>query len=150
MKSNVKYMPDSLSDDHIMRAIQSSAEDTVAFTATSKWGYEKIKASVKSRGDTFDRSAGVVFEEDGSEVLRVPVAGMPATIGSGGMADHVLDRAGISRLHCHLEYVGNLVRIHDDASTNGVVLNKKKVDCEDLCDGDEVTLGTVSLRIRKV
>lgn len=150
MKTKVKNMSDNLSDDHIMRSIQSSAEDTVAFSATSKWGYEKVMASVKSRGDTFDRNAGVAFEEEGCEILRVPVASMPATVGSGGMADYILKRTGISRLHCHLEFVGNLIRIHDDASTNGVVLNKKKVDCEDLCDGDEVMLGTVSLRIRKV
>ncbi len=150
MKANVKYMPDNLSDDHILKSLQSSAEETVAFSATSKWGYEKIQASITSRGDSFDRCSSVVFEEEGLEVIRVPVSCMPATIGSGPSADYILDRTGISRLHFHLEYVGNLVRVYDDASTNGVVLNKKKVDCEDLCDGDELTLGAVSLRIRKV
>jgi hypothetical protein len=150
MNSNYgKQLPDDLSDDSIVRSIQASAEETAAFVATSKWGYKQLKASIESRGDPFDRCGCVVFEEDGKEILRIPVSAMPATIGSGSTADFVLERAGISRLHCHLERMGCLVRVYDDASTNGIMLNKKTIEAEDLCDGDELVLGTVVLRIRK-
>lgn len=150
MKKNTKGIPDNLSDDHIIKSIQSSVEETEAFVATRQWGYEKLKASIASRGDPFDRSGEIVFEEAGTVVLRIPVSRMPVTIGCGERVDYVLDYPGLSRLHCHLEYVGSLVRIYDDASTNGLVLNGKKIASEDLCDGDEIRLGTVSLRIRKV
>jgi len=82
-------------------------------------------------------------------MLRVPVACLPATIGCGEKVDYVLEYPVVSRLHFHLESIGNLIRICDDASTNGIYLNRKKIDAEDLCDGDEVAVGTLSLRIRK-
>lgn len=151
MKSDSnKCMPEHLSDEHILKSIQSSAEETGAFTATSQWGYERLRASVASRGDSFDRRGAVVMEKDGGELLRIPVAGLPSTIGSGATADFVLEHEGVSRLHCHLESVGSLVRIVDDGSTNGLLLNRKKVDAEDLCDGDELAIGTLVLRVRKV
>jgi hypothetical protein len=143
-------MSENLSDAQIIESIQSSAEEAEAFCAPSQWGYEKLKVSIASRGDSFDRCGEIIFEEDGKEILRIPVACMPVTIGSGEKVDYALDFPGLSRMHCHLEYIGSLVRIHDDASTNGVVLNGKKIASEDLCDGDEVKLGMVSLRIRKV
>jgi len=149
MTEKQKFIPDDLSDEHILETIQSAAEESELFSAASRRGYEKLKASINSRGDAFGRSGAVVFEEHGGEVLRVPVACLPATIGCGEKAGFVLKYAGISRLHFHLEPVGSLVRICDDASTNGVFLNGKKIDKEELCDGDEVTVGAVSLRIRK-
>lgn len=149
MNSEHKCMPERLSDEEILKSIQSSAEASGAFTATREWGYEMLKASVSSRGDTFDRTGAVVLEM-GEESLRIPVAEMPATIGSGQKADFRLEGEGISRLHCHLECIGSLVRVVDDHSTNGVVLNRKKVSAEDLCDGDELVLGSTVLRIRKV
>lgn len=150
MKSAECGKSDALSDEHILRSIQDGATDTAAFSIANQAGFERLKASIKSRGDTFDRCGGVVFEEDGEEVLKVPVSRMPATIGSGVRADFVLDRPGVSRLHCHLESIGSLVRVSDDNSTNGVTLNRKPVQSEDLCDGDEITFGPVVLRVRKV
>ena len=139
-----------LTDDKILNTIQLSAEESAAFSATSEWGYEQLKSSVESRGDTFDRSSELVFEENDAEVLRIPVCKMPATIGNGGKVDYILNRIGVSRLHCHVEHVGSLVRIHDDSSTNGVLLNRKRVAVEDLCEGDELQIGTAVLRVRKV
>lgn len=146
-----KHSPplNGLSEEHIMQTIQSCAEDTVAFLATSELGFERLKTSVDSRGDPFDRCGSVVFEEYGEEILRIPISCLPATIGSSRSADYPLSREGISRMHCHLEKIGNLVRIHDDMSTNGVLLNGKWVDAEDLCDGDELRLGSVIMRLRK-
>jgi hypothetical protein len=150
MKSDKRTVAAHLTDDYILQSIQSSSDDTMAFLATREWGFEKLKSSVQSRGDTFDRCGGVLFEENGEEILYIPVSCMPATIGSSRQADYHLQYPGLSRLHCHLEFVGSLVRIYDDRSTNGVILNRKKVDSEDLCDGDELMLGSVTLRVRKV
>lgn len=149
MKSNPRCMPEHMTDDDIIKTIQSSSEETGAFSATNQWGFARLRASIASRGDTFDRGGAVVLEKDGAEVLRIPVAGLPSTLGSGTAVDFVLEHAGISRLHCHLESVGSLVRIVDDGSTNGLLLNRKKIVAEDLCEGDELALGSLVLRVRK-
>jgi len=141
---------DESSDDVLFETIRISAEASEAFLATGEWGRSRFKKSINSRGDCFDRCGEVVFEDNGHDVLKIPVSSLPATIGSSQQADYVLNMKGISRLHCHLEPVGNLVRICDDDSTNGVILNHKKIDQEDLCDGDELQLGTVVLRVRKM
>lgn len=150
MRPHSQSASDRLSDEEIVSAIQKGTEETLAFDATSQWGYEKLMVSVSSRGDHFDRNAMVLFEESGDVLLSVPISSMPATIGCSKSADYVIDRAGISRLHCHLESIGGLVRINDDESTNGVWLNGKRIQSQELCDGDELTLGTVLLRVRKV
>ncbi len=149
MKYRQECAVDDVSDRRIIETLRNAAEESEAFSATSEWGYGRLMQSFDSRGDCFDRSGAVVFEYEGTEVLRVPVACLPATIGCGEKVDYVLDHPGISRMHCHLESAGNLVRICDNASTNGIFLNRKRIKSEDLCDGDEVKLGTALLRIRK-
>lgn len=42
------------------------------------------------------------------------------------------------------------MRIYDDSSTNGVILNRNKIDQEDLCDGDQIKFGVITLRVRKM
>ncbi|VGO11627.1 FHA domain-containing protein FhaA [Pontiella desulfatans] len=138
----------SMSDTHLLKAIQAGTDETGAFFATRDWGFDRLRASVDSRGDPIDRDGAIVLEGDGAPVLSIPFARMPATIGSGETADYRLEHAGISRLHCLLEPVGSLVRIRDKGSTNGVLLNGKKVKVEELCDGDELQLGSAVLRIR--
>lgn len=137
------------SDSDFLETIRVSAEVSEAFLATSSSGKDRFKESIYSRGDCFDRSGIVSFEDDGEVILQIPVASLPATIGSSEQADFRLGFYGISRLHCHLESIGNLVRIVNDNSTNGVILNHKKILQEELCDGDQIKLGAVTLRIRK-
>lgn len=146
MKAKNKSIP----DEHLMKTIKSGVDASEAFTATRDWSFERVKMSVESRGDTFDRDGAVVFEEAGAEVLRVLFSALPVTIGSAEAADFRLERSGVSRMHCHLEPVGSLVRIHDNGSTNGVLLNGKKIDSDDLCDGDELQLGSAVLRVRNL
>ncbi|VGO12094.1 Glycogen accumulation regulator GarA [Pontiella desulfatans] len=139
----------NLSDNQIIERLQDAAEAEDVFSATREWSLEKMRLSIHSRGDYFDRQGLVSFERDGNEALRVELSSMPATIGRGEKADCKLDFGGVSRLHCRLERVGNLVRICDAGSKNGTILNGKKIDFEDLCDGDELQLGSVLLRIRR-
>ena len=149
MKPEQRSTVADASDKRILETLQDASEESGIFCATREWAYGKLRKSFNSRGDCFDRCGAVVFEYGGAEVLRVPIACLPATIGRGEKVDYVLDYSGISRLHFHLESIGNLIRICDDTSTNGIYLNRKKIDAEDLCDGDEVKLGTVTFRIKK-
>ncbi|MDF7825707.1 FHA domain-containing protein [Pontiellaceae bacterium B12227] len=150
MKAEEDPILDGLSDNHLMTAIQTGMDDAQAFSATSEWGFDRLRASVDSRGDTFDRTGAITLEKEGVEIMRIPFSNLPATIGSGVAADYRMEYPGISRLHCLLEPIGCLVRIRDKGATNGVFLNKKRVEFEELCDGDELQLGTVNVRVRIV
>lgn len=138
-----------LSDTQIIRRLQDAADAEEVFAATREWSLEKMRLAIHSRGDYFDRKGVLVLELAGREVLNVCMCALPVTIGRGEKADCRLDYEGISRLHCRLEAVGNLVRICDAGSKNGTRLNGKPIDFEDLCDGDELQIGTVSLRVKR-
>lgn len=141
---------DAYPEEMIVKTLQQSAEMDSVFSATRDWSIEKMRQSIHSRGDFFDRKGMVVFEKEGREVLRVCMCSLPVTIGSGEKADCRLEYEGVSRVHCRLECIGNLVRLCDDGSKNGTRLNGKRIDYEDLCDGDVVEIGSVSLRVKRM
>ena len=74
--------------------------------------------------------------------LRVP-SGSIKTIGRTARADFIVDAALISRLHCRLtaDKSDQLV-VEDLGSTNGTMVNGKKVDRVVLRAGDKLTVGT--------
>ncbi len=139
-----------LSDTQIVARLQEAADTEDVFAATREWSLEKMRQSIQSRGDFFDRQGTLVFELGGQEVLNICMCALPVTIGSGEKADCRLDYEGISRVHCRLEAIGNLVRLCDNGSKNGTRLNGKPIDFEDLCDGDEIQIGSVSVRVKRV
>jgi pSer/pThr/pTyr-binding forkhead associated (FHA) protein len=136
-------------DEEIVKTLQDAADAEAVFSATRDWSMEKMRQAINSRGDYFDRKSALVFELDGKDVMRVSMCSLPVTIGSGERADHQLEYEGISRVHCRLEAVGNLVRLSDSDSKNGTRLNGKVIDSEDLCDGDIIQIGTVLLRVKR-
>ena len=138
------------SDRQIIQTLQDATDAEEVFTSTKDWSLEKMRLSINSRGDYFDRKGQLVLEADGEIVLRVCMCNLPVTIGRGDKVDCVVDAEGVSRVHCRLEAVGNLIRLCDAASKNGTKLNDKLIDHEDLCDGDIIKIGTVSLRVRRV
>lgn len=150
MKDNLDQQRLRLSDNQIVTRLQDATEVEDVFAATREWSLEKMRLSIHSRGDYFDRHGMVVFEQDGREVLRADVGELPLTVGRGEKADCRLDFEGVSRRHCRLERVGNLVRLCDAGSKNGTFLNDKRIDYEDLCDGDEVRLGDISFRVIRI
>jgi hypothetical protein len=66
-------------------------------------------------------------------------------IGRGAEADLRIDDPGISREHAELRRSGGDVTIVDLGSTNGIVVNGRRVDQERLRDGAEVRLGSTTL-----
>jgi len=137
------------SDEEIIAALREAAEPEKVFESNRDWNLEKMRCSVGSRGDFFDRKGGVVFERDGEPVLRACVCDLPATVGSGEKADCRLLFEGVSRIHCRLLAVGSLVRLEDAGSKNGTWLNGRKIEAEDLCEGDELRLGALVVRVRR-
>ena len=77
-------------------------------------------------------------------------AGGRTLIGTAADADIVIDDQFMSGKHCEVRYDGNTYRIVDLGSTNGVVLNDKRVIEHDLVDGDTLRLGRTEFRFKSI
>lgn len=80
--------------------------------------------------------------------LRVPPSSIK-TIGRTARADFIVDAALISRLHCRLtaEKSDQLV-VEDLGSTNGTMVNGKKIDRVVLRAGDRLSVGRVTFEVK--
>jgi pSer/pThr/pTyr-binding forkhead associated (FHA) protein len=80
--------------------------------------------------------AGTVLTLDGDKMV----------MGRTEDNDLVIQHKSVSRNHARVEREGELFRIHDLGSANGVLINDAEVTSEILKDGDVVELGRVRLR----
>ena len=71
-------------------------------------------------------------------------------LGTAADSDIVIDDSFMSGKHCEVRYDGSNYKIVDLGSTNGVVLNDKKVMEHDLVDGDTVRLGRTEFRFKSI
>ena len=71
-------------------------------------------------------------------------------VGRGVTADVRLDDHTVSARHAILVARADRLRILDDRSTNGTVVNGRRIDEAELHDGDVVVLGRVVLPYRAV
>jgi len=66
------------------------------------------------------------------------------TMGRAPRADFVVDAALVSRVHCRFTLnATNELELEDLGSTNGTLLNGKRVGKAKLSDGDKLTVGRV-------
>ena len=73
------------------------------------------------------------------------------TIGRGNANDLVLNDSSVSRFHAVVKIAGSSVSIADRGSTNGVVLNGRRIEAETaLINGDTAQLGRYELRLENV
>lgn len=91
--------------------------------------------------------------------LEVQGPGEPAVIALGGEITHLgrglaadvrLDDASVSRRHAVIVPLSTGARILDDRSSNGTLVNGRRVQQADLRDGDTIALGRVTLRYVEV
>ena len=92
-------------------------------------------------------------------VLRTPDAaetpftfrilpGSIKTVGRAPRADFIVDAALVSRLHCRLTNDrANTLVVEDLDSTNGILVNGKRVNRSPLRSGDTLTVGRVEFTI---
>ncbi|MDA8148475.1 MAG: DUF3662 and FHA domain-containing protein [Actinomycetota bacterium] len=88
-------------------------------------------------------SAAALVLADGT---RVPVGSEPVTIGRLPESTVVVADPNASRRHAEVRRTGDVVVVVDLGSTNGTRVNGIPVKEQVLADGDEVTVGTTSLR----
>src|SRR5882724_553664 len=73
------------------------------------------------------------------------------TVGRGNANDLVLNDSSISRFHAVIKVQDNSIRIADRGSTNGIILNGKKITREtELKNNDVARLGRYELRLENV
>jgi pSer/pThr/pTyr-binding forkhead associated (FHA) protein len=82
--------------------------------------------------------------------LLIPLRQDVTHIGRGLAADLHLDEDSVSRRHAILVYRRSGARILDDRSSNGTIVNGRRVSEADLRDGDVLVLGRVVLRYLEV
>ena len=82
-------------------------------------------------------------------ILRLPT-GSIKTIGRTARADFIVDAALSSRLHCRLtaDKSDQLV-VEDLGSTNGTMVNGRRVEREVLRPGDVLTVGRVEFSVQE-
>src|SRR3954471_19500799 len=73
------------------------------------------------------------------------------TVGRGNANDLVLNDSSVSRFHAVIKLRENAVFIADRGSTNGILLNDKKIQQEtELKNGDMAIVGQYTLRLENV
>ena len=85
--------------------------------------------------------------DDPPVTLRLP-AGSVKTLGRTARADFIVDAALVSRLHCRLtaDRSDQLI-VEDLGSTNGTLVNGKRIDRMVLRAGDRLRVGRVEFEI---
>ena len=101
--------------------------------------------------DTAVRRAGVVLEINGIQHPLVPPG---LVIGRGNEADLRVNDPGVSRRHVEVRVAPGegdpLVSVIDLGSTNGVLVDGRRVDGATLRDGSTVKIGNTTMSVRYV
>src|SRR6266446_1120613 len=108
---------------------------------------ECLDESVRQRaGQTLPQEPGRYVEVYGNgRALTIPLGDEAIRIGRGLGADLRLDEASVSRRHAILVPSEEGTRILDDRSSNGTVVNGRRVLQADLANGDVIVIGRVVL-----
>lgn len=77
---------------------------------------------------------------------RIPITDEPVTIGRMADCTIPLSDESVSRRHAEVRRLGSNIVVVDLGSTNGTKVNGAGVRERRLADGDEITVGTTSLR----
>ena len=115
-------------------------------------GVFRVRSSVVARSDVPDhRTEGIgrprLVLQTSPE--RVVLLTRPVTVvGRGADADVRLADTGVSRSHAELRLDGGTVRVVDLQSTNGTLLNGRRVRIATLSDGDRLDMGATTMVYR--
>ncbi|WP_310961706.1 DUF3662 and FHA domain-containing protein [Nocardioides terrisoli] len=99
--------------------------------------------------DTQVRRASAVLVVNGEEL---PLSAPGIVVGRSSDADLRIDDPGVSRRHVEIRVVdtpaGPKVSVHDLGSTNGVIVNGKRVEQATLADGAVLRVGNTTMTLR--
>ena len=88
------------------------------------------------------------FVDDSRQLRRVPILSLPFTIGRHPDRDLTLDSSAVSGHHAELRAAGDDIELADLGSTNGTLLNGKRLSgAALLSEGDIIQLATLEFRL---
>ncbi len=119
----------------------TQAVDAVDLTPERK-KYDRKRDEEMARG-----TGKLVIFEDGKATKSYRLDKEPKTLGRGSSNDIVVEKKSVSKNHLRFEFMMGMYIATDTQSTNGLVVNGKKVRRASLKDGDVLQLGDVVLRI---
>jgi hypothetical protein len=128
-----------------------SADDltTGRFRVRSK-AVARVSQTGPDPTETQVRRATAVLDINGE---RLPLMPPGIVVGRGNDADLRVNDPGVSRRHVEFRVTddagGPRVSVHDLGSTNGVLVNGKRVDDATLADGAEVRIGNTTLTLHQ-
>jgi hypothetical protein len=131
--------------------VLESADDltTGRFRVRSK-AVAKVTQSGPEASDTQVRRAVAILDINGE---RLPLSPPGIVIGRGNDADLRVNDPGVSRRHVEIRVTedahGPRVSVHDLGSTNGVLVNGKRVEDATLVDGAVVRIGNTTLTLHQ-
>jgi pSer/pThr/pTyr-binding forkhead associated (FHA) protein len=110
----------------------------------------KVSQTGPEATDTQVRRAAAYVEVNGE---RLPLSPPGIVVGRGNDADLRVNDPGVSRRHVEIRVTddpeGPRVSVHDLGSTNGVLVNGRKVDSATLADGADIRIGNTLLTIHQ-
>ena len=128
-----------------------SADDltTGRFRVRSK-AVARVSQAGPDPSETQVRRATATLDINGE---RLPLAPPGIVVGRGNDADLRVNDPGVSRRHVEFRVTedanGPRVTVHDLGSTNGVLVNGKRVDNATLVDGAEIRIGNTTLTLHQ-
>jgi len=91
----------------------------------------------------------VLKNSESALTLRLP-SGTVKTIGRTARADFILEEALVSRIHCRLTSdSSDQLIVEDLESTNGTLVNGKRIDRAVLREGDVLTVGRLDFTVSR-
>ncbi len=113
---------------------------------------EVLDETIRRRAVETDPSEpGRYVEVQGVDrVLTIPLGSEPMRVGRGLGAELRLDDNSVSRRHAIIVPRGAGTRILDDRSSNGTIVNGRRVQQSELRNGDVIAIGRVLLRYIEV
>lgn len=103
-------------------------------------------AAAQVRAISSHRAVLVLFDGGSHEIYDI--SGQSIRVGRSVTADIELDDPLISRKHAVIEHDGDLTRVIDDRSLNGVFVNGQRINQQAaIADGDEVQIGGFVLKL---
>ena len=110
----------------------------------------KISQAGPDASETQVRRAAAYLEVNGE---RLPLAPPGVVVGRGNDADLRVNDPGVSRRHLEIrvsqDETGPRVSVHDLGSTNGVLVNGKRVENAAVSDGAVIRVGNTTITLHQ-
>jgi hypothetical protein len=135
----------------IQARLVKPSDDKLAEASQGDLGATMVYSAVRPSGETAEEGAGV-SQKPVTRALLIAngksfVIDRPrAVVGRSQRCDYVLSDPNVSRRHFELQLRGSDWYLVDLGSTNGVSVNGRRVATSRLSPGDEIVVGTSSLR----